>query len=87
MRFELKAKRDFKAELRKVLEAEAERRGKIEAEARTVEEMEEEDLEGGTMRSEEVEVRLGVMTEVLERSDDETKWREVKEALGRAEEG
>ena len=49
--------------------------------------MAEEALEGGNMSREESEARLGVAKEVLERAAEEAKWREVKEALKRVEEG
>ena len=70
-----------------MLEVEAERRELINAEARTREYMTEEALEGETRRREEEEVRIGVVTEALERAAKEVKQREVKEALRRAEKG
>ena len=65
-RFELRAKGEVEAELRRAMEAEAERTGIIEAETKTGEEMAEEALERETRRREEV--RLRVATETLERA-------------------
>ena len=51
------------------------------------EEISEEALEGETRRREEVEARIRVVMETLERAAEEAEHREVEEALGRAEEG
>ena len=69
------------------MQAEAERKGTIEAEARTGEYMAEEALEEDTRSREEAEAWLGVATEELDRAADDSAWREVEEALRRAEEG
>ena len=49
--------------------------------------MSEEALEGETRRREEVEARLGVAMEDMDRAVKEDEWREVEEAMMRVEEG
>ena len=67
--FELRAKGEVEADLRRVLEAYGGGRGIIKAEVRSGEKMSEESLEGKTRRKEEAKARLGVATEALDRAD------------------
>ena len=85
-RFEIRANGYFNKDLRRSLDANTERKGIIKVEVSTGEEMAGEDLEGGTRRREEVEARIGVAMEALERATKEAERREAKEALRRLEE-